>query len=109
MKSKGNEKIQDTRYTANTLSYKLFKPQEQPTSIFSSQKHQQIITRLGYESKTIKYNHRRQNALTLQKILSTNDFRKCMEISLEDLYVGLKGSKDTIYNFSRQSPLKDAT
>lgn len=47
--------------------------------------------------------------MTLQKILSTNDFRKCMEISLEDLYVGLKGSKDTIYNFSRQSPLKDAT
>ena len=43
------------------------------------------------------------------KILSTNDFRKCMEISLEDLYVGLKGSKDTIYNFSRQSSLKDAT
>lgn len=30
-----------------------------------------------------------------------------MEISLEDLYVGLKGSKDTIYNFSRQSPLKE--
>ena len=28
-----------------------------------------------------------------------------MEISLEDLYVGLKGSKDTIYNFSRQSKM----
>ena len=47
--------------------------------------------------------------MTLQKILSTNDFRKCMEIRDKDLYVGLKGSKDTIYNFSRQSPLKDAT
>ena len=90
-----------------TLSRNSLSPKSNQHQFFSSQQHQQIITRLGYENKIIKYNHPRQNALTqsLQKILSTNDFRKCME----DLYVGLKGSKDTLYNFSRQSPLKDAT
>ena len=98
MKSKGNEKIHGIQ---PTLSCNSLSPKSNQHQFFSSQQHQQIITRLGYENKIIKYNHLRQNALTLQKIPSTNDFRKCMDISLEDLYVGLKGSKDTLYNLRR--------
>ena len=50
-----------------TLSRNSLSPKSNQHQFFSSQQHQQIITRLDYENKIIKYNHRRQNALPSKK------------------------------------------
>ena len=51
----------------STLSRNSLSPKSNQHQFFSSQQHQQIITRLDYENKIIKYNHRRQNALPSKK------------------------------------------
>ena len=60
--------------------------QEEPTSIFSLQP-QYIIKSKGHEN--IQNDHLRENNLIFEQILSTNSGRKCIEISLENLYVDL--------------------
>ena len=53
-----------------------------------------FLQKYKYVTKSKGYNdHLKETALILKQILSTNSLRKCMEISLENLYVdiGIKG------------------
>ena len=55
-----------------------------------------------------KNGHQRKNALTIFQILPTNSVRKCIEISLENLYatIGAKRVKEALLGVVRMSLLQ---
>ena len=60
---------------------------------FSPKKFQYIVNRAGYEKK--QNDHLEENALIFKQILSTNFLRKCMEISLDCIWISLKARVKT--------------
>ena len=54
------------------------------------QRYQYTIKRKKWEN--LRNDNQREDALILEQFLSNNSLRKCMEISLENLYVNIRAS-----------------